>query len=62
MEYAVYLAATPSAPATGPFLAPADPMGVTPQFPSAENPGPAGIRAIYDTALPLTHAGTSIRS
>jgi hypothetical protein len=55
---AIYIAASPSAPARGPFLAPADPMGVAPQYRSRENAGPNGIQAIYDTDLPLPHAGT----
>lgn len=55
---AIYIAANPSAPARGPFLAPADPMGVAPQYRSRENAGPDGIQAIYDTDLPLPRAGT----
>jgi len=55
---ALYIAASPSAPARGPILAPADPMGVAPQYRSRENAGPDGIQAIYDTDLPLPRAGT----
>ena len=55
---AVYLARTPSSPATGPFLAPADPMSVAPQFRSRQNSGPGGIEAIYAAQLPLPRPGT----
>ena len=55
---AIYIAAAPSSPATGPFLAPADPMGVQPQYRSKQNAGPGGIQAIYATSLPVPHAGT----
>ena len=55
---AVYIAKSPNAPAKGPFLAPADPMSVQPQFRSKQNSGPGGIKAIYATALPVPGAGT----
>jgi hypothetical protein len=55
---AVYIAPSVGAPAQGPFLALADPMGVAPQFRSAQNAGPNGIRAIYWTHVPLPRAGT----
>lgn len=55
---ALYIAANPAAPAQGPFLAPADPMGVAPQYRSVQNQGPDGIQAIYSTHLPLPRAGT----
>lgn len=55
---ALYIARTPGVPAQGPFLAPADPMSVAPQYRSRENTGPGGIKAIYATRLPLPHAGT----
>jgi hypothetical protein len=55
---AVYVAKSPGARARGPFLAPADPMGVPPQYRSKQNAGPGGIQAIYATQLPLPHAGT----
>jgi hypothetical protein len=55
---ALYVARTPNAPAQGPFVAPADPMGVAARYRSRENTGPGGIKAIYATALPLHHAGT----
>jgi hypothetical protein len=57
---ALYIARSPDAPAKGPFLAPADPMGVAPQYRSRENAGPGGIKAIYATRLPLPRAGTYI--
>jgi hypothetical protein len=55
---AIYIAANPNAPAKGPFLAPADPMSVLPQYRSRENAGPGGIQAIYATTLPVPHKGT----
>jgi hypothetical protein len=55
---AVYLAKSPSSPAKGPYLAPADPMEVAPQYRSKQNSGPGGIKAIYEANLPLAHAGT----
>ncbi len=55
---ALYIAKTPHSPATGPFLAPADPMTVAPQFRSKQNTGPGGIQAIYAAQLPLPHPGT----
>ena len=55
---AIYIATNPTAPAKGPFLAPADPMGVTPQYRSKQNTGPGGIKAIYAAALPVPKAGT----
>jgi len=55
---ALYLATSPGAPAKGPFLAPADPMSVLPQFRSKQNSGPGGIQAIYAARLPVPKAGT----
>jgi hypothetical protein len=55
---AIYLARSPTSPVTGPYLAPADPMGVAKRYRSAENSGPFGIQAIYETTLPLARAGT----
>ena len=55
---ALYIARTPKSPAQGPFLAPADPMTVSPQYRSKQNTGPGGIQAIYATQLPLPKAGT----
>ena len=54
----VYVAKTPSSPAKGPFLAPADPMVVAPKYRSKQNAGPGGIQAIYAANIPLPHAGT----
>ena len=55
---AIYLARSPTAPVRGPFLAPADPMGVAPQYRSKQNSGPGGIQAIYATQIPVARAGT----
>ncbi|MEO6859166.1 MAG: hypothetical protein ABI323_11390, partial [Solirubrobacteraceae bacterium] len=55
---AVYIAKTSGSPAQGPFLAPADPLIVAPQYRSRQNTGPGGIQAIYATQLPIPHAGT----
>lgn len=55
---AVYISTSPSAPAHGPYLAPADPMTVAPQYRSSQNQGPGGIQAIYAAQLPLPHKGT----
>jgi hypothetical protein len=55
---ALYIARSPDAPAQGPFLAPADPMGVAPPDRSRENAGPGGIKAIYAARLRLPRAGT----
>jgi hypothetical protein len=54
---AVYIAATPGAPAKGPFLAPADPMTVQAQYRSQQNSGPGGIQAIYAADVPIPKAG-----
>ncbi len=55
---ALYIASNPGSPAKGPFLAPADPMAVQPQYRSRENAGPGGIQAIYAAELPVPKAGT----
>jgi hypothetical protein len=55
---AVYIATSPNAPAKGPFLAPADPMTVAPQYRSAQNAGPGGIQAIYAAQVPVARPGT----
>ncbi len=56
---AVYLASGPSShDVEGPFLAPADPMTVAPQYRSKQNSGPGGIQAIYGAQVRLPHAGT----
>jgi hypothetical protein len=55
---AIYIATTPDTPAQGPFLAPADPMSVSPRYRSQQNSGPGGIQAIYSTEVPVAHKGT----
>ncbi|MGZ4192369.1 MAG: TlpA family protein disulfide reductase [Solirubrobacteraceae bacterium] len=55
---AIYIATSPGAPAKGPFLAPADPMSVRPQYRSKQNSGPGGIQAIYAANVPVPKAGT----
>jgi hypothetical protein len=55
---AVYIAPNPNTPAEGPFLAPADPMGVAPQYRSQQNSGPGDIQAIYAANVPVPRAGT----
>jgi hypothetical protein len=55
---AIYLARSPNAPAQGPFLAPADPMGVAAAYRSQQNAGPGGIQAIYAADVPLPRTGT----
>jgi hypothetical protein len=55
---AIYVASSPGAPAKGPFLAPADPMSVLPQYRSKQNSGPGGIQAIYAAKVPVPKAGT----
>jgi hypothetical protein len=55
---AIYVAKTPTSPAKGPYLAPADPMVVAPQYRSKQNAGPGGIQAIYAAHIPLPHPGT----
>ncbi len=54
---AIYIAASATAPAQGPILAPDDPMGVAARYRSAENRGPGGIKAIYETQLTLARPG-----
>lgn len=55
---AIYVASNPGAPAKGPYLAPADPMTVLPQYRSKQNVGPGGIQAIYAAQVPVPKAGT----
>jgi hypothetical protein len=55
---ALYISKTPSSPAKGPYLAPADPLTVAPQNRSKQNTGPGGIQAIYASNVPLPRAGT----
>jgi hypothetical protein len=53
----VYLARTPTAPAQGPFVAPADPLGVARRYRSNENDGPGGLKAVYSSQLPVPKSG-----
>lgn len=55
---ALYVAAGPHARASGPYLAPADPMSVAPAYRSRQNEGPGGIQAIYAARVPFPHPGT----
>jgi len=55
---AIYISTAPNAPARGPFLAPADPMSVAPQYRSEQNAGPGGIQAIYASEIPIANKGT----
>jgi hypothetical protein len=55
---ALYVAKSPSAPAQGPFLAPADPVAVAAQYRSAQNSAPGGLKAVFAAELPLSHPGT----
>jgi hypothetical protein len=53
---AVYLAASPNSPATGPFVAPADPMAIAARYRS-EPADPDAVKAVYAAQLPLPHPG-----
>lgn len=53
----VYIASSPTSPAKGPYLAPADPMTVAPQYRSEQNAGPNGIESIYSSELPVPRPG-----
>src|SRR5207248_8280245 len=44
--------------ASGPYLAPADPMTVAPAYRSKQNSGPGGVQAIYAAHIPLPRKGT----
>jgi hypothetical protein len=55
---AIYVASNPGSPAKGPYLAPADPMGVQARFRSKQNSGPGGIQAIYAASVPVPKPGT----
>lgn len=56
---AVYVASSPqSRDVQGPFLAPADPLTLPPQYRSKQYEGPGDIAAVYTTVLPFAHAGT----
>lgn len=54
---AVYIASALTSPAKGPFLAPADLIGVARQYRSEQNAGPGGIQAIYWTEVPIPYSG-----
>jgi hypothetical protein len=54
---AIYISTTPNSTASGPYLAPADPVTVARQYRSAQNTGPGGIKAIYSAQVPVPHAG-----
>jgi hypothetical protein len=54
---AVYVASSPTSPASGPYLAPDDPVGVEPQFSSEQNSGPGELQAIYSADIPLPRSG-----
>jgi hypothetical protein len=54
---AVYVASSPTSLASGPYLAPADPVGVEPQYSSEQNSGPGELQAIYSTDIPLPRPG-----
>lgn len=55
---AVYVARTPTGPARGPFLAPADPLVVEPPFRSRAGASPGSeIAAIYETRVKLPSPG-----
>ncbi len=53
---AVYIASGLNRPAEGPFLAPAESVGVAPAFRST-NPDPADIAAVFAAQVPLPRAG-----
>jgi hypothetical protein len=55
---ALYIARGPNRPAQGPYLAPADPLGVPPAYRSRQNAGPGGIQAIYAANVKLPSKGT----
>jgi hypothetical protein len=55
---ALYIARSPNRPAQGPYLAPADPLGVPAADRSRQNAGPGGIQAIYAANLKLPSKGT----
>ena len=56
---AIYIATTPDTPARGPFLAPADPMSVSPQYRSQQNSGPGRDPGdLLDPACRSPHKGT----
>lgn len=54
---AVYLASSPTAPAKGPFLAPADKLNIPVRYRSEEYDGPGGLQAVYWAELPVPRSG-----
>jgi hypothetical protein len=54
---AIYISRGINGPARGPFLTPADPTTVAPQFRSAQNSGPGGLSAVYWTTLSVPKSG-----
>lgn len=54
---AIYLARSLTAPAQGPFLTPADPTTVAPQYRSVQNSGPGGLNAVYWANVPAPKSG-----
>lgn len=55
---ALYLAASPTSRAIGPFVAPDDPLTVAPPYRSEQNSAPGGLAAIYWSELRLPRSGT----
>jgi hypothetical protein len=53
---AIYLATSPGAPASGPYLAPADPLTVPAPYRSGQ-PDPDAAQAVYEAEVPLLHPG-----
>jgi hypothetical protein len=53
----VYVAASPTSVASGPYLAPDDPVGVEPQYRSQQNSGPGALQAIYSADVRLPRSG-----
>jgi hypothetical protein len=54
---AIYISRSLNGPAQGPFLTPADPTTVAPQYRSAQNSGPGGLQAVYWTNLAAPKSG-----
>jgi hypothetical protein len=54
---AIYIARGLNEPAQGPFLAAADPTTVAPQYRSAQNSAPGGLKGVYWTQVPASRSG-----
>ncbi len=54
---AIYISRGINGPARGPFLTPADSTTVAPQYRSAQNTGPGGLKAVYWANLSLPKSG-----